>query len=68
MYEICVRGRLSDRLECALEGMQLKAGRAETVFIGEIRDQSQLYGLLDRVRDLGLELIGVQPSIARHPA
>jgi hypothetical protein len=45
MYEICVRGRLSDRLECALEGMQLKAGRAETVFIGEIRDQSQLYGL-----------------------
>jgi hypothetical protein len=67
MYEICVRGRLSERLEYALEGMQLEAGRAETVFIGEIRDQSQLYGLLDRVRDLGLELIGVQPSI-RHPA
>jgi hypothetical protein len=67
MYEIRVRGRLSERLECALEGMQLEAGRAETVFIGEIRDQSQLYGLLDRVRDLGLELIGVQPSI-RHPA
>jgi hypothetical protein len=68
MYEICVRGRLTERLECALERMQLEAGRAETVFVGEIRDQSQLYGLLDRVRDLGLELISAQPSTRRHPA
>jgi hypothetical protein len=68
MYEICVRGRLTERLEYALDGMQLKVGGAETVFVGEIRDQSQLYGLLDRVRDLGLELISAQPSTARHPA
>jgi hypothetical protein len=32
------------------------------VFTGEVKDQSQLYGLLDRLRDLGLELISVQPQ------
>lgn len=64
MYRICVRGRVTERIGSALEGMRLEAGVTETVFIGEIRDQSQLYGLLDRVRDLGLELVSVQP----HPA
>ena len=44
--------------------MRLEAGATETVFTGEIRDQSQLYGLLDRLRDLGLELISVQPETA----
>jgi hypothetical protein len=67
MYRICIRGRVTERLGSALEGMRLEAGEAETVFIGEIRDQSQLYGLLDRVRDLGLELISVQPLPAVDP-
>jgi hypothetical protein len=62
MYQICIRGRVSERLGSALEGMSLEAGATETAFTGEIRDQSQLYGLLDRVRDLGLELISVQPQ------
>jgi hypothetical protein len=64
MYRICIRGRLTERLGSALEGMRLEAGATETEFTGEIRDQSQLYGLLDRVRDLGLELISVQPQSA----
>jgi len=62
IYRICIRGRLTERLGSALEGMRLEAGATETVFTGEIRDQSQLYGLLDRVRDLGLELVSVQPQ------
>jgi hypothetical protein len=47
--------------------MRLEAGATETVFTGEIHDQSQLYGLLDRVRDLGLELVSVQPKPAADP-
>jgi len=62
MYRICIRGRVTERLGSALEGMRLEAGGTETAFTGEIRDQSQLYGLLDRVRDLGLELVSVQPQ------
>ncbi|OBG33201.1 hypothetical protein A5672_24475 [Mycobacterium alsense] len=68
MYRICIRGRVTERLGCALEGMRLEAGATDTAFTGEIRDQSQLYGLLDRVRDLGLELISVQPQLAADPA
>jgi hypothetical protein len=64
MYQICIRGRVTERLGSALEGMRLEPGVTETAFVGEIRDQSQLYGLLDRVRDLGLELVSVQPQPA----
>jgi hypothetical protein len=66
-YRICIRGHVTERLGAALEGMRLEAGATESVFTGEIRDQSQLYGLLDRVRDLGLELVSVQPQPAADP-
>jgi hypothetical protein len=62
IYQICVRGRLTERLSAALEGMTLHAGAVNTVFTGEVRDQSQLYGILDRLLDLGLELVSVQPK------
>ena len=64
MYQICVQGRLTERLAAALEGMTLHGDDVNTVFTGEVKDQSQLYGLLDRLRDLGLELISVQPQTA----
>ena len=64
MYQICVQGRLTERLAAALEGMTLHAGAVNTVFTGEVKDQSQLYGLLDRLRDLGLELVSVRPETA----
>ena len=67
MYLICIRGSVTERLGSALEGMHLEVGANETVFTGEIRDQSQLYGLLDRVRDLGLELVSVQPQPVADP-
>ena len=66
-YRICIRGCVTERLGSALEGMRLETGATETVFTGEIRDQSQLYGLLDRIRDLGLELVSVQPQPAADP-
>jgi hypothetical protein len=64
IYQICVQGRLTERLASALEGMTLHGGAVNTVFTGEVKDQSQLFGLLDRLRDLGLELISVQPETA----
>jgi hypothetical protein len=67
VYRICIRGCVTERIGSALEGMRIETGEAETFFIGEIRDQSQLYGLLDRVRDLGLELISLHPQPATDP-
>ena len=63
IYQICVRGRLTERMATVLDGMTLHAGTVNTVFTGEVKDQSQLYGLLDRLLDLGLELI----SVSRRP-
>ncbi|MGX9787576.1 hypothetical protein [Mycobacterium sp. MMS18-G62] len=59
---------MTERLAAALEGMTLHSGAVNTVFTGEVKDQSQLYGLLDRLRDLGLELISVQPETAADRA
>lgn len=55
-YRICVRGQLTERLRSAFDGMTLEPGTTKTTLVGEIQDQSQLYGLLDEVRDLGLDL------------
>ena len=50
MYQVRVQGRLTEPLAAALEGMTLHCGAVNTVFTGEVKDQSQLYGLLDRLR------------------
>ena len=58
-YRIAVRGRLTEHLGSAFEGLALEPGREQSVLVGEIRDQAHLYGVLDRVRDLGLELVSL---------
>ena len=65
-YRISVRGRLTDRLGSAFSGMTLEPAPGQTVLVGEIRDQAELYSVLDRVRSLGLELVSVEPSRAHQ--
>jgi hypothetical protein len=45
------------------DGMVLEPGHGQTVLVGEIRDQAHLYGLLDRLRDFGIELVAVEPEM-----
>jgi hypothetical protein len=59
-YRIRVKGRLSDSLCCALEDFTASVAPAETVMRAEMRDQSELQGLLERIQSLGLELIEVR--------
>jgi hypothetical protein len=42
--------------------MNLAAGDGRTAITGPVVDQAQLQGLLNRVGDLGLELISVNPT------
>jgi hypothetical protein len=60
-YRITLRGRLSDRFAAAFDGMVLEPGPDRTALVGEVQDQAHLFGLLDRVRDFGLELVAVEP-------
>jgi hypothetical protein len=64
VYQIVVRGELSQRFRPAFEGMALVSGDGRTVITGPVVDQAHLHGLLDRVGDLGLELISVNPTAA----
>jgi hypothetical protein len=61
-YRIVLRGRLSERFESAFDGMTLEHGPNRTVLVGDVRDQAQLYGLLDRLQELGIELLAVEPA------
>ena len=59
-YEIRVRGRLTDSLAAAFEGMRASVEPVETVLHGPVQDQAALYGLLQRIQALGLELVEVR--------
>ena len=64
-YRIVLRGRLSEHFESAFEGMALELGTNQTVLVGDVRDQAHLYGLLDRLRDFGIELVAVEQADSR---
>ena len=59
-YRIIVRGRLTTRFATSFDGMVAEAGDGETALVGRVRDQAHLYGILDRLRDFGLELLRVE--------
>ena len=61
-YRIVLRGRLSAGFESAFDGMTLEHGPGRTVLVGDIRDQAQLYGLLGRLQEFGIELLAVESA------
>jgi hypothetical protein len=60
-YRVVVRGRLGERLAGAFEHLELDSGAGQSSLTGTFADQAQLHGLLDRLRDLGIQLISVNP-------
>ena len=62
VYRIVVRSELSDRYAVAFEGMEMETKNGVTILTGEIIDQPQLHGILDRISSLGLELLNVESS------
>jgi hypothetical protein len=63
--EIRVKGQIDERWSEWLDGLTIThTTEGETVLNGSVLDQSALYGLLARLRDLGLPLLSVNPSKA----
>ena len=60
VYRIVMRKVLSDRYAVAFEGMEIETRDGNTILTGKIIDQPHLYGILDRINGLGLELLSVQ--------
>jgi hypothetical protein len=61
-YRITVRGRLTDRLTGAFADLKPVPDNGVTHLVGDVRDQSELFGVIDRIRDLGIELVRLGPT------
>lgn len=61
-YQICLRGQLNLAWAGWFEGMQIALdANGNTLLIGTIVDQAALYGLIKKIRDLGMQLISIMP-------
>ena len=60
VYRIVVRSELSETYAVAFEGMEMETKDGVTVLTGKIIDQPHLYGILERINGLGLELLSVE--------
>jgi hypothetical protein len=64
-----VRSELIDRYASAFEGMEIETKEGQTILSGEVKDQPHLFGILERLNSLGLELLSVQAlSEDAHPS
>jgi len=59
-YRIVVRSELGERFASAFEGMRMETEDGQTILTGEMADQPHLFGVLERINGLGLELLCVQ--------
>jgi hypothetical protein len=66
VYRIVVSSELSERYAPAFEGMEMEAKSGRTILTGEIVDQAHLYGILNRIARLGLQLMSVESGFPEH--
>lgn len=68
-YEIRVAGHLPPQWADWFEGLTMTLDEdGDTILTGPVIDQAALYGLLKKMRDLGLSLVSVCPVKADPPA
>jgi hypothetical protein len=66
-YRFQVRGHLDDRWSDWLVGLDIERQEdGTTVLIGPVVDQAALYGVIIRIRDLGLALLSVNRVAEAH--
>jgi hypothetical protein len=66
-YQLVIRGELDERFGFLFEGMQMKRTEGTTVLSGRIPDQAKLMGFIERIDELGLELLSVQKVATSQP-
>jgi hypothetical protein len=62
-YQITIKEYLEDSWAAWFDGLTIThAPDGATTLAGSVRDQTALYGLIDKARDLGLTLVAVVPG------
>jgi hypothetical protein len=59
-YRLVLRGELDDRFGFLFEGMQMERLAGTTVLTGPVADQAYLLGLMERIVELGVELLSIE--------
>jgi hypothetical protein len=60
-YELILGGRLDPSWSDWFDGLQLQpTPDGHTLLMGAVPDQAALHGLLARIRDLGIDLLGLR--------
>lgn len=63
MYQLRIGGRLSQKWMDWFEGMTITVEEdGNTLLAGRVIDQAALYGILKKVRDLGMPLLSINSS------
>jgi hypothetical protein len=60
-YRLVVRGEPDKPFGFLFEGMTMDLVAGNTVLTGNVTDQAHLHGLLQRIQELGLELVSIDP-------
>jgi hypothetical protein len=58
-YEIRVHGALDQKWASYFSPFEIIRGEEETIMIGTVRDQAELFGILLKVRDMGITLLSI---------
>jgi hypothetical protein len=67
IYEFQIKGHLDDRWSDWLGGLAIERHEdGTTVLVGPLVDQAALYGVIIRLRDLGLPLLSVSRVAEAH--
>jgi len=67
IYQIRIKGHLDKEWTSWFEGLTVtREDNGETLLTGPVRDQAALYGLLKKVRNLGLPLVSVNCIDSDH--
>lgn len=63
VYQIRIKGHLDDQWADWFGGLTItREANGDTLLAGPVADQAALYGLLKKVRDLGMTLVSVNPT------
>ena len=66
-YELVLRGEIGDRFGLLFDGMEISRTPGHTVLKGVVLDQAHLHGLIERIQELGIELVSVNPLPRKGP-
>jgi hypothetical protein len=59
-YRLVVHGELGDRFGFLFDGMQMQRLAGTTVLTGPVADQAHLLGLMERIVELGVEILAFE--------